>query len=116
MIGLKHPRIKDEKHLAFIRQLPCAVCANNIQTEAAHLRAGDEFYGKRPTGMGEKPDDKWTLPLCWEHHQGDQHRGNEMAFWRRHGINPFVLALTLYAHSGDHELADQVLSAQRRAA
>jgi hypothetical protein len=114
-VGFKRPRIKNEKHLDFIRSLPCVCCGNNIQTEAAHIRMVNQYYGKETTGMQTKPDDKWTLPLCGEHHR-EQHRGNELAFWRRYNVDPFILALTLYAHSGDVDTAELVIIRQRVAA
>lgn len=114
-VGFKRPRIKNEKHLAFIRSLPCVCCGNNTQTEAAHIRTGQRFFGKESTGMQEKPDDKWTLPLCHWHH-AEQHEGNELAFWKRYNVDPFVLALTLYAHTGDVETAELVIIRQRVAA
>lgn len=115
VVGLKRPRIKSEAHLDFIRSLPCVCCGNDIQTEAAHIRSGDPYYGKRNTGMSEKPDDKWTLPLCFEHH-GEQHRGNELQFWKRYGVNPFVLALSLYGCTGDHVVGTSVVRQQARRA
>ena len=111
-VGFKKPRLENKAHLDFVRGLPCAVCGNNIQTEAAHLRAGDLLYGKRNTGRGEKPSDIWVLPLCGEHHR-EQHDQNESEFWRRHGINPFVLALSLTACSGDQETAETVIQMNR---
>lgn len=104
-------RVHDDAHLNFIRSLPCVCCGNNIQTEAAHLRAIDRMYGKGITGAGRKPSDMWTLPLCSQHHR-DQHSGNEKAFWATQGINPFVLALSLFAASGDPDLAHEVISRQ----
>ena len=89
----RQPREKDNKHLDYIRSLPCCVCGG-IDTEAAHIRTGELVYDKPHTGMGEKPSDKWTVPLCNRHHR-EQHSMNEMDFWRCHGINPFILAMTL---------------------
>jgi hypothetical protein len=37
-----------------------------------------------------------------------------MNFWSNLGINPFVLALSLHAASGDHELAQEVINRQVR--
>lgn len=109
---LKHPRIKDDAHLTFVRSLPCASCGNNTSCEAAHLRLGNLKYGKQHTGMGEKPSDRWTLPLCSLCHR-EQHAGDEGLFWAVRGINPWVLAMTLHEISGDHELACQVLELQK---
>jgi len=104
-------RVHDDKHLDFIRSLPCVCCGNNIQTEAAHLRTESRMYGKDFTGGGRKPSDKWALPLCSNCHS-EQHRGNEIAFWKARGINPFVLALSLHAATGDVELAHDVIAHQ----
>lgn len=110
-IGFRRPRVKDDAHLDFIRQLPCAVCGNPHSTEAAHLRVADRYYGKRSTGKSEKPSDLWTLPLCNAHHS-EQHKGAELVFWNRAQINPFVLALSLYACTGDVVTGEQVLREQ----
>lgn len=113
-VGFKRPRIKNEAHLRFVRSLPCVCCGDNTATEAAHIRTGNLFYGKRNTGGAEKPSDIWALPLCGKHH-AEQHRGSEVRFWEGYGTNPFVLALTLYACSGDHVTASDVLVGQRGA-
>jgi hypothetical protein len=109
----KVKQTKDAAHLEFIRSLPCVACGNDISTEAAHLRTERMEYGKRNTGMQQKPSDMWTLPLCGSCHR-QQHTGNEMNFWSNLGINPFVLALSLHAASGDHELAQEVINRQVR--
>jgi len=92
-VGFRQPREKDEKHLNFIRSLPCCICGG-INTEAAHIRTASLEYGKRGLGMQEKASDAWALPLCNAHHR-EQHAMNEMAFWKMYGINPFLLAMSL---------------------
>lgn len=104
----KRPRVKDEDHLDFIRSLRCASCGNNTSVEAAHLRAGNLKYGKRPTGMAEKPSDQWVTPLCSLCHR-EQHDGDEGLFWAVRGINPWVLSLSLFSVSGDVEMATEIL-------
>lgn len=102
----RSPRRRAEAHLAFIRTLPCVVCGKCGETEAAHVRYGDRMAGKRPTGMQEKPDDRFTVPLCAQHHrlQSDaQHNSNERQWWARIGIDPLILALALFGVSGDWE-------------
>lgn len=108
---LKRPREKDDKHLDFIRCLPCCVCGDNTATEAAHLRTGNLDYGKRHTGMGEKPSDKFTVPLCGRCHRA-QHNARELNFWANCGINPFVLSMSLWCSSGDYEMAIIILERQ----
>ncbi len=92
----REPRVKDNKHLDFIRSQPCCICKDDTSTEAAHIRTSSLAHGKRETGRAEKPSDKWTLPLCNRHHT-EQHTMNEMAFWKSYGIDPFMLALTMRA-------------------
>jgi hypothetical protein len=90
----RQPRERDNKHLDYIRSLPCCICGDDTTVEAAHIRTGALEYGKPYTGKAEKPSDKWTLPVCGVHHR-EQHTMNEMAFWAKYGINPFLLAMTL---------------------
>lgn len=112
----KRPREHDKDHLDFIRSLPCAVCGAR-PVHAAHIRMAAARYGKRSTGMQEKPSDKWTVPLCAPHHTDGpdaQHKGAEEAFWERHGIDPFVLAMSLYQSTGDEEAGEIIIREARR--
>jgi len=62
---------------------------------------GDLRFGKRPTSISEKPDDRWAIPLWHGLHVGDkaaQHSSGEKLWWDRRGINPLPVALTLYVH------------------
>ena len=115
MLRQRSPRQKNDAHLDFIRGLCCVCCGNDIETEAAHLRTGDLYYGKRNTGAAEKPSDIWVLPLCGHCHRA-QHNGSETAFWKAMGINPYVLALSLWGCTGEHATALQVIELQARSA
>lgn len=106
----KRPRIKDDAHLDFIRQLPCCICGAE-GVEAAHIRAAAPMYGKRETGGAEKASDKWTTPLCPPHHR-EQHSMNELKWWASKRVDPFGLALSLYAFSGDYEIAESIINAR----
>lgn len=96
------------KHLHFIRQLPCLVCLDNTTTEAAHVRMADARIAKPITGLGIKPDDWFTLPLCSKHHR-EQHAGNECKFWQTLDMDPVLLALRFYSISGDVEKAERMI-------
>ncbi len=109
---MKDPRQHSEKHLDFVRSLPCIVCGDNTSTEAAHIRYGDPRVAKRRTGMGEKPHDRWTIPLCGEHHRL-QHKQNENLFWFNARIDPILSALALWAVTGNHEAGEQICSRAR---
>lgn len=106
-------RIEDEAHLAFIRKLP-SVVSGQYGCEACHIRAGSPLHRKKRTGMQQKPDDAWTLPLTADEHR-QQHSENEMAFWRSHEINPFELALRIYEVSGQFEAAVAIITNVRSA-
>lgn len=98
----KQPRIHDDRHLDFIRSLPCIITGENTTVEAAHIRFADLRVDKHNAGVGAKPHDMWTLPLSGEQHRL-QHSMSERKFWRETGIDPIFYALALYAHSGDYE-------------
>lgn len=103
----RSPRKHDKPHLEFIRRLPCVICMKP-GVDAAHIRYSDDRYLKRQTGMGERPSDKWTVPLCREHHT-IQHSVNEGVFWRRYGIDPCALALMLHSVSPEIPAGERVV-------
>jgi hypothetical protein len=108
---------KRPDHLRYIRQLPCCVCGMR-PVEAAHIRFNDAATGKRQA-VGQKPDDKWTVPLCAGHHRDDndaQHRMGERRFWDRQRINPLLLAELLFSVSPDIERGESVTRQARRLA
>lgn len=80
-------------HLEWIRSLPCAVpgCAT-VPCEAAHVRQGTGG------GMGLKPPDRFSAPLCREHHR-EQHQIGHRAFDQKYGVSLLALAGELAAQS-----------------
>lgn len=95
------PRERDEAYLAAIRQLPCLKCGAVPCGEAAHVRMSSGAHGKK-SGMGIKPDDRYSLPLCHRDHM-EQHRVGEAKFWFDLGINPVLLCVKLSAASPDQD-------------
>ena len=108
----RRPRRHDENHLAFIRQLPCCVCFDNIHTQAAHIRYSDGRIGKTNPGVGAKPSDIYVLALCNAHHEQQHSMGSERRFWELYKIDPILIALALYSISGDMEEAERIILAQ----
>ncbi len=90
----RQPRVRDEKHLDYVRSLPCCICGEDTTVEAAHIRTASLDHGKDWTGKQEKSDDKWAVPLCGRHHR-EQHTMNEMKFWAKYGKDPFMIAIGL---------------------
>lgn len=97
----RDPRQHNDGHLRFIRGLPCAICGDNTSVEAAHVRMKDPSIGKPMTGIGTKPHDKFTVPLCGQHHR-EQHDTSEQDWWEQQGRDPVKLSLALYSVSGDY--------------
>jgi hypothetical protein len=110
----KRPRQKIESHLRFIRTLPCLISGRR-PVEAAHIRFADMRYGKRPTGIAEKPDDHWVVPLHPDLHREQHAAGDELGWWKSKGIAPLRVALALWLATGDEDLAEQILRENRRA-
>ena len=90
--------------LAHVRTLPCMCCPHGRQqspTRAHHTK------GLFPRTMGRRISDLLTLPLCDGHHTDGPdalHReGDELAWWRRHGVDPYGVILSQLAACRDPE-------------
>lgn len=108
----RNPRERNEKHLAFIRQLPCICCGSDIETEAAHVRFAERLVCKPNPGMSAKPDDAFVLPMCGRCHR-EQHTMNEREFWKRKGIDAIKAALALWYWTGDVDACLVIVEATR---
>jgi hypothetical protein len=108
----KRPRVEDGTHLKWIRTLSCLVTGRKDGIEAAHVRYPDPRYGKLHTGLGEKPSDKWTVPLHRDVHR-EQHQDNEREWWTEKRIDPVAIAAALWGATGDDELGELILEQAR---
>lgn len=93
----KMAMIRDKKHLAFLRRLPCVACLSMENIQAAHIRRHTDG------GTGLKPSDNFTLSLCFLCHNF-QHQKGEVTFYGD-VYKAIDLANELYAMSGDKERA-----------
>lgn len=96
-------RETDSAYLDLIRQLPCLNCGLEPCREAAHVRLNSAAFGKRQA-IGQKPDDRWSLPLDAACHRLDpdsQHKVGEGVFWDRLGLNPLLICEALQKVSPD---------------
>lgn len=94
--------MRDNKHLSFVRTLPCCVCLGMDTVQAAHIRKGVPLEHKG--GMGMKPSDCYTIPLCHHCHNNEQHSVGEQKFWIDMSF-PIRLAEKLYTITGNKEKA-----------
>lgn len=104
----RRPREHDEKHLRYIRGLPCLLCNDNTSTEAAHVRYAEPMLAKPISGMGNKSDDSYTVPLCGKHHREQTNYGDERGYWERLGVPVLGIAQTLYINSGNQEFGERI--------
>jgi hypothetical protein len=112
--GQRKPRERDDQFLALIRQLSCIRCGQ-VPSEAAHIRL--TVPGKKITGKGMKPDDRFSCPLCSECHTiapDSQHRSGEKKFWARLKIDPLQVAAELYAAAPDLAAMQMIIFRYRR--
>jgi hypothetical protein len=68
---------RSDPYLSFIRTKPCLVCGRKAVAHHEKLKQG---------GMGIKPPDNQSVPLCTAHHD-EQERIGSPAFWDRHNID-----------------------------
>jgi len=57
----KTKRYRSEKYLNFIRSKRCLIC--DRLAEPHHVKINHN------SGMGRKPDDTYSIPLCRDHHE-----------------------------------------------
>ncbi len=83
----RESRWRSPAHTTFVRGYACAMCGSKTNREAAHVRMGSG------AGMGQKPDDWRTVPLCkgpYANIEGllgchdRQHIIGEPEFWRQY--------------------------------
>lgn len=98
----RQPRQRNDAYLAWIRRHRCCTCWANAPVEAAHIRMASAAHEKRETGKGEKPDDRWSVPLCASCHRNGPsslHRvGDERRFFAYYGIDVFEYMERLWWH------------------
>ena len=83
----------------YVASKPCIICGG-IDVQSAHIR----YSG---AGMGMKPCDIFTTPLCIEHHR-EQHTKNEKMFWILYAINPIARAIGFALESPDKKIREKV--------
>jgi hypothetical protein len=102
----KPVRRRSKAHLAFVASQPCLVCQTGA-CDAHHLKMA------QPRSLGRKVSDEFTVPLCRRHHQELHRQGNEAAWWQNQGIDPLLVAATLWQTSPGQgptaaQMADQI--------
>jgi hypothetical protein len=89
VIGKPVPE-RDRDHLRFVAAQPCLVCGRT-PSDPHHVKFAEQ------RAMGRRVSDRFTVPICRLHHRELHRRGNERAWWQRQGIDPLVIASSLWA-------------------
>jgi hypothetical protein len=88
----KPVRERDREHLRFVISQPCLICGRT-PSDAHHIRFAEQ------RAIGRKVSDRFAVPICRLHHRELHRRGNERAWWQSQGIDPLVVAATLWART-----------------
>jgi len=86
----KPVRERDRDHLKFVAAQPCLVCGRT-PSDPHHIKFAEQ------RAMGRRVSDRFTVPICRLHHRELHRRGNERAWWQKQGIDPLVIAASLWA-------------------
>jgi hypothetical protein len=70
--------IDSQEHRSWVSSLPCHACGRKDGVQAAHLRKG----AGHPKA-GDKKDDFWCWPGCFQCHEQIQHMIGEDSFWEK---------------------------------
>jgi hypothetical protein len=82
-------RIRDRDHVKSVAKQPCLICGRR-PADAHHLRFA------QPPALGRKVSDEFTVPLCRGHHREIHRCGDEIAWWKKIGIDPAAAARVLW--------------------
>jgi ERF superfamily len=86
----KPVRERDRDHLRFVAAQPCLVCGRT-PSDPHHIKFAEQRI------MGRKVSDRFTVPICRLHHRELHRRGNERAWWQKQGMDPLIIAASLWA-------------------
>jgi ERF superfamily len=106
MVISKPVREHDRNHLKFVAAQACLVCGRT-PSDAHHIKFAEQ------RAMGRKVSDRFAVPICRLHHRELHRRGNERVWWQNQGIDPLVVAITLWARTHTVTPADAEIVGDR---
>lgn len=93
------PRREWPKHRQWLRGFQCVVPGcDNRQIECCHVRITDG--PDTGAGIGQKPHDAFTVPMCSQHHD-QSHNVGTATFERMYRVNLLALAREFASRSPD---------------
>jgi hypothetical protein len=82
-------RLRDKIHISSVSKCPCLICGRQ-PSDPHHLRFA------QPRALGRKVSDEFIVPLCRTHHREVHRSSNELAWWKRAGIDAVAFAQKLW--------------------
>ena len=80
---------KEKEHLSKVQSLGCLIC-ENPETQIHHIRNRGKGLGN--VGIGNRSSHFETIPLCYNHHQGQfSIHNNKKAFEKKYGTEREML-------------------------
>lgn len=97
--------IRSSIHRRFLKTFVCAVFNNDGTCDERH--APDVAHVRTPNnaGMGRKPSDEWSVPLCRTHHRR-AHQIGDKAFELERGIDLAAKAHEFASQSPDRQIRE----------
>jgi len=90
VLALAEPRrMRDRGHVKFVAKQACLICGRQ-PSDAHHLRFAQS------KALARKVSDEFTVPLCRGHHRELHRCGDEVAWWKKAGIEPMSPARDLW--------------------
>ncbi len=100
-------------HRNWIKSLPSLITNRCEKVEVAHISMADPSVGKTSRGKSQKHDDVWVVPLS-QHLHLEIHKIGERQFQQKYGLDLNKIAMALYQHSGDDDIAGLIVSESKR--
>ena len=96
MMRFRSKKVRNQKHLNRVRQLPCLVCSSPPQNHAHHIQFAEQ------RGFGQKVGDQWVVPLCAVcHHKLHTAKEGEKLFWVFEGVDGLKVAEDLWRQTNE---------------
>jgi len=93
LLTISEPRrYRSKAHLKFVAGQACLVCGRE-PSDPHHLGFA------QPRALGRKVSDEFTVPLCRSHHREVHRSGHERAWWTGYGLDPLMVAQTLWCRT-----------------
>jgi hypothetical protein len=101
LLAIPEPRrLRDKVHVKYVSKRPCLICGRQ-PSDPHHLR-----FAQQPA-LGRKVSDEFIVPLCRTHHREAHRSSDEVAWWKKSGIDALETAHKLWRETHTVTIADE---------